>query len=178
MNILMKKTILFVWSLSLLTACDYYTIQNDYIEDVIAGYVVINEGQCLEFFDFPFLGDFPLRFRYKDHQLMSESFYKPGHYKISKQGDILKQKHACELDPVRKKESLTQEEANPTKEDPEKTETDLKTEEETNHIGTDLKDKTDKTDSSSEDSSSSPNKKPDQDKTPIQNTKEVEIISV
>ena len=88
-----------------LTACKYYTIQNDYIEDVRAGYVIINNGQCLEFFDFPFFGEFPLKFRYKDHQLMSDKLYPSGHYKISKEGDILKQKTACELDPVRKKDN-------------------------------------------------------------------------
>ena len=87
-------------------ACDYYTIQNDYKEDVRAGYVVIKDGQCLEFFDLPFLGDFPLKFRYKDHQLISDKLYSPGHYTVSKTADILKQNQPCELDPVREKDGL------------------------------------------------------------------------
>ena len=153
----MKKIILF-FILSI-TACDNYTIQNDYIEDVRAGYVIINSGQCLEFFDFPILGDFPLKFRYKDHQLMSGKLYKPGHYKVSKQGDILKQNKACELDPVRKKDSSK------TGEDSSQIETD------------DLK----PLDSSAEEQNKppSPALKPKiQDKTPKQNTKEIEVISV
>ena len=100
----MKKLVCYFF-LSL-TACDYYTIQNNYKEDVRAGYVIIKSGQCLEFFDLPFLGDFPLRFRYKDHQLMSDKLYRSGHYKVSQTADIVKEKQACDLDPVRKKESL------------------------------------------------------------------------
>ena len=100
----MKKLILL--SFLSLTACNYYTIQNDYTEEVRAGYVLIKSGQCLEFFDLPILGDFPLKFRYKDHQLMFDDLYKPGHYKVSKQGDILKQTQPCDLDPVREKDNL------------------------------------------------------------------------
>ncbi|MDE0092759.1 MAG: hypothetical protein OXN83_05705 [Oligoflexia bacterium] len=96
------KKIIFFFVLSL-TACEYYTIQNNYVEGVRAGYVVINSGQCLEFFDFPVFGDFPLQFRYKDHQLISDEIYPSGHYKVSEKGDILRQKKPCELDPVRKK---------------------------------------------------------------------------
>ena len=107
----MKKTAFFF--ILNLTACNYYSIQNEYKEDVRAGYVIIKSGQCLEFFDLPFLGDFPLKFRYKDHQLMSDKLYKPGHYKVSKQAEILKEKQPCDLDPVRKKDHL--EAVNPEK---------------------------------------------------------------
>ena len=95
----MKKVIV-CFSL-ILTACNYYTIKNNYMEDVRAGYAVIKKGQCLEFFSFPILGDFPLKFRDKDHQLMSSTLYPPGHYEISQKGDILKQSQPCELDPVK-----------------------------------------------------------------------------
>ena len=100
----MKKKVLFLSFI--LTACDYYTIKNNYMEDVRAGYVVIKSGQCVEFFDFPFLGDFPLKFRYKDHQLMSNSLYQSGHYEISIRGNVLKKNKACDLDPVKQKEEL------------------------------------------------------------------------
>ena len=89
-----------------LTACNYYTIQNSYKEDVRAGYVVIKSDQCSEFFDFPVFGDFPLQFRYKDHQLMSDKLYPPGYYQVSSAGDIVKQEKPCELDPVRKRDDL------------------------------------------------------------------------
>ena len=100
----MKKTILFFTFI--LTACDYYTIKNNYMEDVRAGYVVIKSGQCVEFFDFPVLGDFPLKFRYKDHQLVSNTSYQPSHYEISTKGNILKKAQACDLDPVKQKDDL------------------------------------------------------------------------
>ena len=97
----MKKTIFFF---TLILGCDHYTIKNSYIEDVRAGYTVIRSGQCVAFFDFPVLGDFPLKFRYKDHQLMSSALYQPGHYEISQTGDILKKNQSCDLDPVKQKD--------------------------------------------------------------------------
>ena len=126
----MKKMICF-FILSL-TACKDYTIQNNYREDVRAGYVVINSGQCLPFSDFPFLGDFPLKFRYKDHQLMSDELFPPGHYTISEKGEILKQKTACELDPVRKKE--TREETDSAGENSMKTDTTAEIEKNSNQM--------------------------------------------
>ena len=102
-RLVMKKMICF-FILSL-TACNTYTVQNSFEEDVRAGYVIIRSGQCLIFFDFPIVGDFPLQFRDKNHQLLSDKFYQKGHYEVSKEGDILKKDQQCERDPVRKKEN-------------------------------------------------------------------------
>ena len=37
---------------------------------------------------------------------MSDSVYKPGNYKVSKEGNIVKQDKACDLDPIRKKDNI------------------------------------------------------------------------
>ena len=66
----------------------------------------------MEFFDFPFLGDFPLKFRYKDHQLISGKLYQSGNYKISQATEIIKQKQACDLDPIRQKDNLEKDDEN------------------------------------------------------------------
>ena len=176
----MKKTAFFF--ILNLTACNYYSIQNEYKEDVRAGYVIIKSGQCLEFFDLPVLGDFPLKFRYKDHQLMSDKLYKPGHYKVSKQAEILKQKQPCDLDPVRKKDHLeavnqkkAKENSSPAKND-EKLENNNKSQTETN-AGADNRGPIKPSNPSSEKKKESQEPKT-KDKTKKQDIDEIEVILI
>ena len=172
----MKKMVFF-FALNL-TACKNYTIKNDYIEDVRAGYVIIKSGQCLPFFDLPFLGDFPMKFRYKDHQLMSKELYKPGHYKISKQADILKQREPCELDPVKKK---TGKEASAFEAEQAENKEDTAQTKEGDFSSEDDKSATPMFDNSlkkqNESSSQNPDPK-DQDKTSKQSTHEFRLIAI
>ena len=88
-----------VFLLVCLFSCDIYTVKNNYKEDILAGEVVLSTKQCVEFFDFPLIGDFPIRFKYKDpNHLISDKLHPPGHYEISKSGAILKKKSACSID--------------------------------------------------------------------------------
>ena len=123
----MKKSFLFCFLF--LFACDVYTIQNGYKEDVMAGFVVLtpNQNQCVEFFDFPVIGDFPIKFRYKNNELFSKKSYPAANYKISEQGEIIKQDKPCEIDIVGEKpeeakpEEAKSEEAKPEEINPEDT---------------------------------------------------------
>lgn len=91
----------FIVSLFFLFGCNnIYTIQNKYKENVIAGSVILSPSQCVEFFDFPLIGDFPIKFRYKNNQLFSRKSYPPAHYVISEKAEIVKQDKACPIEIV------------------------------------------------------------------------------
>ena len=92
----------FIFCCPFLFACEIYSIQNNYKESVWVGSILLKSKQCLEFFDLPLLGDFPIKFRDKNHQLISSKAYPPSHYIISEQGEIIKRNKACELEPVKK----------------------------------------------------------------------------
>ena len=77
-----------------------YTIQNNFKEDIVAGFAVLTPAQCVEFFDFPLIGDFPIKFRYKNHLLISDKTYPASHYIISKEGKIIQKNNACQIDKV------------------------------------------------------------------------------
>lgn len=82
----------------LLSNCDLYTVKNNYNTDIIAGSVVLKPQQCVEFFDFPLIGDFPMKFKNINRQLLSDKLYPPAHYIVSDEGKILKQDTACEIE--------------------------------------------------------------------------------
>ncbi len=92
-----------------------YTIQNQYEEKIVAGHVVLNSDQCVEFFDFPWIGDFPIKFRYKNRYLISGKSYPPGHYIISDRGKILKQSKACPIEIIGESRLEKDEEKKPQK---------------------------------------------------------------
>lgn len=98
---------IFIFSLLFLCACgkQIYTIKNNYKESIIAGSVVLTPTQCVEFLDFPVIGDFPIKFRYKDRELFFEKSYPPAHYIVSEQGEILKQNQACKIEVVKERPS-------------------------------------------------------------------------
>ena len=87
----MRISFIFLCSIFLISCSQrIYTIKNDYRENIVVGDVVLTPSQCVEFFDFPFIGDFPIKLRYKDRQLISDKAYPPAHYMISEQGEIFK----------------------------------------------------------------------------------------
>jgi len=87
-----------------LMSCDkrIYTIKNNYTDNIIAGSVVLSPSQCVEFFDFPLIGDFPIKFRYKDREFFSDKSYPRGHYLVSEKAEVLKQDKACKIDVIKK----------------------------------------------------------------------------
>lgn len=93
------RSILFLFVTTFLfSACEPYTVENGYSERISAGSVVIMPYQCVELFNFPFVGDFPLRFRYADRGFISTENQPPGHYFISSEGEILNREEPCEKD--------------------------------------------------------------------------------
>ena len=108
----------------LLIACDVWTIKNDFKQRIVAGSSVILPGQCVEFIDIFLLGDFPLQFKYQNYHLISKKAYPAGHYLISEEGGIVKQKKACPMEivgenPLKRQEQISDEEEAPEEEAPE-----------------------------------------------------------
>ena len=81
-------------------ACDVWTVKNDFPQRIVAGSFVILPDQCVEFIDIFLFGDFPIKFKYENYHLISEKTYPPGHYLISEEGEIIKQKEACKMEIV------------------------------------------------------------------------------
>ena len=83
--------------------CDVYTVQNGFNERIIAGSFVIMPGQCMEFIDLPLFGDFPIKFKYQNNDLISEKAYPPENYLVSEKADIVEQGTRCKMEEVGKK---------------------------------------------------------------------------
>ena len=121
----MNKSFTFTFSLFtavsfLLIACDVWTINNDFKQRIVAGSTVILPGQCVEFIDIFLLGDFPLQFKYQNYHLISKKAYPAGHYLISEEGEIVKQKKACPMEivgenPLKRQEQISDEETEESK---------------------------------------------------------------
>ena len=154
------------------TACDIYTIHNQFEKTIIAGWVTLRPNQCIEFFDFPLIGDFPLKFRYKDNTLISETLYLPNHYMISSKGEILKQDKACKIERVGKaplakdKESTDQESTDQESTDQESTDQESTDQESTDQESTDQE----STDQESTDQESTDQESTDQESTDQEST--------